>query len=55
MPDPWPAIEILASEILTKSTNLFYLFLTQAVIAARWPTWSFLCMQSLILVKDTGA
>lgn len=30
MLDPWPTIEILASEILTKLTNLSYLlFLSQ--------------------------
>lgn len=35
MLDPWPAIEILASEILTMFANLSYrLFLTPAVIAA---------------------
>lgn len=56
MSDPWPAIKMLASEILTKLSNLSYLlFLSCTVITARWPALSFLCKQRLILLKDRGA
>lgn len=56
MSDPWPAIKMLASEILTKLTNLSYLlFLSCTVITAHWPALPFLCKQRLILLKDRGA
>lgn len=56
MSDPWPAIKMLASEILTKLTNLSYLFfLSCTVITAHWPALTFLCKQRLILLKDRGA
>lgn len=44
---PWPTIKILASEILTKLTNLSYvLLLSQAVIAACHPALPFPCTHS---------
>lgn len=56
MSDPWPAIKMLASEILTKLTNFSYLlFLSCTVITAHWPALPFLCKQRLILLKDRGA
>lgn len=56
MSDPWPAIKMLASEILTKLTNLSYLlFLSCTVITAHRPALPFLCKQGLILLKDRGA
>lgn len=56
MSDPWPAIKMLAGEILTKLSNLSYLlFLSCTVITAHWPALSFLCKQRLILLKDRGA
>lgn len=56
MSDPWPAIKMLASEILTKLTDLSYLFfLSCTVITAHWPALPFLCKQRLILLKDRGA
>lgn len=54
--DPWPAIKMLASELLTKLTNLSYLlFLSCTVITVHWLALPFLCMQRLILLEDRGA